>query len=65
MPEFKVFVNDVKWISKPIEIGEFEAKDENEAIMKASLEFGMHESRYLNIDNILPEMSAKKIEKVI
>lgn len=65
MPEFKVFVNDVKWVSEPIEIGVFEAKDENDAINKACVEFGMHESRYLNIENILPEMVAKKLEKVI
>lgn len=65
MTEFKVFVNDVKWVSEPIEIGVFVAKNEDDAIAKAGVEFGMHESRYLNIDNILPEMVAKKLEKVI
>ncbi len=65
MTEFKVFVNDVKWVSEPIEIGVFEATDEDDAIKKASIEFGMHESRYLNVDNILPEMMAKKLEKVL
>ena len=65
MPEFKVFVNDVKWVSEPIEVGVFDAKDEDDAIFKAGVEFGMHESRYLNVFNILPEMVAKKLENLI
>lgn len=65
MPEFKVFVNDVKWVSEPIEVGVFDAKDEDDAIAQAGVEFGMHESRYLNVNNILPDMVAKKLDKVL
>lgn len=65
MPQFRVFMTGAKFVREPVEVGVFEASNEDHAISKASIEFGMHESRYLNIDNFLPDMVAKKLDKVM
>ena len=63
MPTFKVFLKKVNVI-EPVEIGEFEAKNEEKAIDGASFELGLHEQRYFNIENLMPELEAK-LKKVV
>lgn len=63
MPVFKVFLKEAKVI-EPVEIGEFEAKNEEKAIEKASFELGLHEQRYFNIENLMPELEAKLKEVI-
>lgn len=63
MPTFKVFLKEAK-VVEPVEIGEFNVKNEMEAIEQASFELGLHESRYFNIQNLMPELEVK-LKKVM
>lgn len=63
MPIYEVFLKKLNVI-EPVIVSEVEAKNEEQAILEASTELGMHWERSVNIDNVMPELQAKLKEVI-